>query len=252
MKRLRIFYAGDIHGSDICFKKFLNSRQVYGADVLILGGDITGKAVVPIIEEKGAWTAHFHGQDVRCGSESEVGTFEETVRHNGFYPYRTTHSEVREIETSDEKLRSVFVDVVSSQMTRWMALADERLDGSGVRCFIMPGNDDDFCVDPLLGKATTVCNPDGRVVEIGDGHDMISGAFSNTTPWHSAREWQEDRIAGELDRMMSGVRDPSQTIFNIHVPPRGTGIDTVQQVDSELRPVFQGGHPVQIPAGRFS
>jgi Icc-related predicted phosphoesterase len=249
MKRIRVFYAGDIHGSDICYKKFLNARQTYSADVLILGGDITGKAVVPIIDDKGGWSAHFHGQDVRCESESEVAAFEEVVRHNGFYPYRTTHGEVREMEANDEKVRSVFVDVISGQMMRWMALADDRLAGSGVRCFIMPGNDDDFCIDPLLARSTTVCNPDGRIVDIGDGHEMISGAFSNSTPWHSAREWPEDRIAGELDRMMGSVRDPSRTIFNIHVPPRGTGIDTVQQVDSDLRPVFKGGHPVQIPAG---
>src|SRR5579875_563189 len=249
MKKLRIFYAGDIHGSDICYRKFINAWKVYHADVLILGGDITGKAVVPIIRENSHWSAHFHGEDLHLDTEGEVGAFEESVRHNGFYPYRTTHEEVQEMHRSDEKVKAVFVEVVEAQMQRWMALADERLADASVQCFIMPGNDDDFCIDPIINAAKRVCNPDGQAVQVGATHEMISGAFSNATPWHSAREWSEERIAACIDEMMSGVRDPSRTIFNLHVPPHGTGIDTVQQIDAELRPVYKGGHPVQIPAG---
>jgi Icc-related predicted phosphoesterase len=249
MKRLRIFYAGDIHGSDICYRKFINAWKVYQADLLILGGDITGKAIVPIIRENGHWSAHFHGDDLRFEGEGAVASFEESVRHNGFYPFRTTHDEVEEMGRSDQKVQAVFVAVVEAQMRRWMALADERLAGSGVQCFIMPGNDDAYCIDPIIDAAERVCNPAGRTVDLGTGHQMISGAFSNATPWHSAREWSEERIAATIDEMMRPVRDPSRAIFNLHVPPHGTGIDTVQQVDAELRPVYKAGHPVQIPAG---
>jgi Icc-related predicted phosphoesterase len=150
---------------------------------------------------------------------------------------------------SHEKVKAVFVDVVGAQMQRWMALADERLTGSDVQCFIMPGNDDDFCIDPIIDAAERVCNPDGRTLDVGPSHQMISGAFSNSTPWHSAREWSEERIAACIDERMLGVQDPSRTIFNLHVPPYATGIDTVQQIDADLRPVYRAGHPVQIPAG---
>ena len=39
----------DLHGSDQCWVKFINAAAAYKANVLILGGDITGKRVVPIV-----------------------------------------------------------------------------------------------------------------------------------------------------------------------------------------------------------
>ena len=46
-----IFFASDLHGSNVCFKKFVNAAKFYGANVLIMGGDLTGKAVIPITEQ---------------------------------------------------------------------------------------------------------------------------------------------------------------------------------------------------------
>ena len=60
MADLTIFYVADIHGSDICFRKWLNAAGFYGADVLIIGGDLTGKVLLPIYPASGAaeaWTA---------------------------------------------------------------------------------------------------------------------------------------------------------------------------------------------------
>ncbi len=45
----KIFFATDLHGSEVCWKKFLNAAKFYDADVLICGGDMTGKAIVPIV-----------------------------------------------------------------------------------------------------------------------------------------------------------------------------------------------------------
>ena len=47
----KVFFATDIHGSETCWRKFLNSGKHYEAKVMILGGDMTGKALVPIVEE---------------------------------------------------------------------------------------------------------------------------------------------------------------------------------------------------------
>ncbi|MBD0289951.1 MAG: metallophosphoesterase, partial [Thermoleophilia bacterium] len=47
---MRIFYAGDIHGSERLWRKFLNAAAFYEADVLVLGGDLTGKILVPLVE----------------------------------------------------------------------------------------------------------------------------------------------------------------------------------------------------------
>ena len=48
--RTRIFYVADIHGSDRCFRKLLNAAKFYDAQVLMIGGDLTGKMVVAFVE----------------------------------------------------------------------------------------------------------------------------------------------------------------------------------------------------------
>src|SRR6266568_2674048 len=75
-RRTTIFFATDIHGSERCFIKFINAAKFYQADVLILGGDITGKAMVPIVRQaNGAsirYRATFLGQTPVLESEEAV------------------------------------------------------------------------------------------------------------------------------------------------------------------------------------
>ncbi|MGZ4481647.1 MAG: metallophosphoesterase family protein, partial [Gaiellales bacterium] len=54
---LTLFYASDIHGSDVLWRKFVNAGRFYGADVLVMGGDIAGKAVVPVVRRNGGFVA---------------------------------------------------------------------------------------------------------------------------------------------------------------------------------------------------
>jgi predicted phosphodiesterase len=49
MAMTRVFFATDVHGSEACFRKFLNAAAMYKANIAILSGDITGKLVIPII-----------------------------------------------------------------------------------------------------------------------------------------------------------------------------------------------------------
>jgi Icc-related predicted phosphoesterase len=51
MALTRLLYASDFHGSDAFFRKFLNAALQYQANVLIVGGDVTGKAMIPIIHQ---------------------------------------------------------------------------------------------------------------------------------------------------------------------------------------------------------
>ena len=46
-----MFFCTDLHGSDVCFKKFVNAADFYGTQILIMGGDVTGKMVVPIAKQ---------------------------------------------------------------------------------------------------------------------------------------------------------------------------------------------------------
>src|SRR5260370_40443329 len=63
-RALRIYFATDLHGSEVCFRKFLAAARVYEADVIILGGDFAGKAIVPVLTEGGSLRARVGGEEV--------------------------------------------------------------------------------------------------------------------------------------------------------------------------------------------
>jgi Icc-related predicted phosphoesterase len=250
--RLRLFYCGDIHGSDVCFRKFINAGAHYDAGVLILGGDITGKALVPIVAlEGGGWRGYLHGEERTCASEEELELLRQAIGRAGFYPVEMTPEDVASMEQSPERQGEEFRKAMIRQVQGWTELAVERLRESGRECLVMPGNDDEYFIDEYLGDGEEgiVRNVDGRVVELANGVEVLSLAWSNATPWASAREFSEERIAERLRELSGQLERPESAIFNIHVPPFGTGIDTVQKLDANLRPVVENGMPVEIPCG---
>ena len=150
----RIFFATDIHGSETCWRKFLNSGKHYEAKVIVLGGDMTGKALVPIVSTgEGRWHATLLENRRDFTSEDEVKEFEDSVRRRGYYPFRTDPDEMSEL-AADEKLRDkYFHNEMLGTVERWMRMAEERLSGTGIECFVSPGNDDQFEVDEIVANA---------------------------------------------------------------------------------------------------
>ena len=72
--RTKVFFVSDVHGSDVCFRKFVNAGKFYNADVLILGGDVTGKAIVPLLRMGGGAMKVREGNvDRVLNSKSEIG-----------------------------------------------------------------------------------------------------------------------------------------------------------------------------------
>src|SRR4030088_3582435 len=93
-RALRIFFATDIHGSDRCFRKFLAAASVYEADVLVLGGDITGKGIVPIVDlGSGLYRYQFQSEE-RLIQEDELDQAKRIVNFNGLYPWIAEEAEV--------------------------------------------------------------------------------------------------------------------------------------------------------------
>jgi len=180
-RHLALYYTSDIHGSERCFLKFLNAAKFYGVDTLILGGDLTGKVLVPIVEVDGHWEMSFLGRHEVLRSLEEVTEAEKRIRFNGFYPYRCGPEELARLEADRDYADAVFRRLMRESVARWVRLAEERLRGTGVRCFVMPGNDDEFAIDDALAGSDVVVNPDGAIVEI-DGYQLLSLAWANPTP----------------------------------------------------------------------
>jgi Icc-related predicted phosphoesterase len=243
----RVYFATDIHGSETCWRKFLNSGKHYEAKVMVLGGDMTGKALVPIVEEvAGRWRATLLENRQEFKSEDEVKEFEESVRRRGYYPFRTTPDEMAELE-KDEKLRNaLFHTEMLGTVERWMQMADGKLEGTGIECFVSPGNDDQFEVDEIISAARHVRLAEGKVVEFGD-FQMVSTGWANRTPWDTYREEDEDKLAERLRKMTSQVSaPPERTIYNFHCPPYNSGIDDAPEITADMRPKDAGRSTVPV------
>src|SRR5689334_8224948 len=81
----RIFFATDVHGSDVCFRKFLAAAKVYQADVLLLGGDFAGKGLVPVLRAgDGTLRAELDGNEVTVPA-GDWDALTADINRRGFY-----------------------------------------------------------------------------------------------------------------------------------------------------------------------
>ena len=151
----KIFFATDLHGSEVCWKKFLNAARFYDAEVLICGGDMTGKAIVPIVSENGHFTVTLGGEHQTVGAE-QVSEVEANIRRKGYYPLRMSPGRLHELDGDAGKRAACFQEVMLEGVERWMGMAAEKLRGSGVRCFVSTGNDDEMEVDEVIRRAELV------------------------------------------------------------------------------------------------
>jgi uncharacterized protein len=245
----RLYYASDIHGTETLWRKFLGAAAAYRARVIVMGGDVAGKVVVPLCEHPEGYEIELFGRRELLRDERQAQDAERRIRANGMYPYRMSAEEVQRVAALGEQERERwFAQVMLETFERWLALAEERLSDSGVRCFLMPGNDDPPGIDEALARARRVEACEERIVEF-DGHEMISLGYSNITPFHSPRELDEAELYRRVERLADQLRDPRSAIFNLHVPPYDSTLDTAAELDENLTVVTVGGEPKRIPVG---
>jgi Icc-related predicted phosphoesterase len=248
--RLKIFHASDIHGSEKCFRKFLNAPKVYGANIIMLGGDITGKVLVPIVEqENGQYNTEYMGIVTELKSKDELEKVIKHVSDAGGYPYLCTKNEFDKLKTDKAYLDTIFKKLIIQRVETWIRIAEEKLKDSGVEVYIMPGNDDYLEIDDVLNRSSFIINPDGRVVEIKGGYEMISSGYANITPWKAPRDIPDEELEKILEAMASQLRRPSSSIFSLHAPPYNTPIDLAPQLDNTFKPVIAGGEIVMSHVG---
>ncbi|MGA2663816.1 MAG: metallophosphoesterase [Nitrososphaerales archaeon] len=236
MAKTRLFFVTDVHGSDRCFRKFINAGKFYNAGVLVLGGDITGKMIVPVVKQAdGTYKAEFGGTAYVLKSQDQVNETVKNIKDSGFYPYMAEPKDVEELSAKPELVHELFKKLMKESIEGWMKLAEERLKGTGIKCYVSPGNDDYFEIE--------------KTVFIDDEHEMITLGYANHTPWNSPREVDEDVLQQKIDKMIAQVKNMKTTLFNLHVPPINTVIDQAPKLDENLKPVISGGNIVMTSAG---
>jgi Icc-related predicted phosphoesterase len=246
----RVFFCTDLHGSDVCFKKFVNAADFYGTQILIMGGDVTGKMVVPIAKQpSGVYLTTFAGDDLEFTSDDEVAAFKKQLANMGFYPAPMDEDEFRSIKSSQDEQDRLFRELIKARLEQWLDYVDNKLAGTGVQVFAAPGNDDFFEVDELLGASTMIELLEMKVHHLTEEHEIITSGWTNPTPWNTERECSEEELANRLHSMLDQVQDMERCIFNIHVPPNNSKIDICPKLDENMKVVYDMGNPVMAPAG---
>jgi Icc-related predicted phosphoesterase len=237
----KLFFATDVHGSEICWKKFVNAAKFYEVDIIILGGDMTGKAIVPIIAQGNEkYKVTLLEQETWLEGQDQVEEMVKTIQNRGYYPYVTDPDEVAEISTTPGRSDELFLQEALRTAERWIEYADTRLADSGIRCYVCPGNDDVFELDAVIETSQHVQLAEGQVVMLDEHHEMVSCGWSNPTPWDTHREEDEDALRVRLQGMTAQLKNPRNAVFNFHAPPYGSGLDEAPELSEDLRPTYAG------------
>jgi len=245
----RIFYTTDVHGSDVIFRKFVNAGKFYKANIVILDGDLTGKAIVPVVERQDdTFESTFFGE-THVVKGDEVKALESRINNLGFYPLRVGEEELQAYQKDPKRVDRLFTEMMVKRIEEWVSLIEQNLKGSAIQCYVLPGNDDRFEIDKVLEHSDYIINPEGKVIDLDGAHEMINTGWSNPTPWDTPREESEEALEKRIDAMMSQVKNVESCIFNLHCPPYDTGIDSAPQLDENLKQVVKAGEVNMIPVG---
>jgi Icc-related predicted phosphoesterase len=245
----RILFATDIHGSDECFRKFVNAPPIYDVDTLILGGDVTGKMMVPIIKEGASYRCAYGDNTYADLSEQGRNEVVKLIRRSGHYPIVLTPDEQAEL-VDPERQDALFRKAVIGGIESWVELAEERLKPLGIKMFVAPGNDDFLEIDSALQGSDTVIFAEDRCLPIDTDHEMITTGYSNPTPWKTERELEEPELRLKIDRMAAEVENPDRLIAVIHPPPLDSDLDIAPELDEEFGIKMQRGVGVlTMPVG---
>jgi len=215
-----------------------------------MGGDITGKLLVPVVKQAdGRFLATYSGNKYFAKNDKEVEELQKEIRFAGYYPYLTDVEGMKELQTDETKVNSIFVKTMLATVERWMRIIEERLKNTGVSVYITGGNDDLPEVEEVIKKSAFVIDPEGQAITISGEYEMVSSGWSNPTPWKTPRECSYEQLMNRIESMAAQVKTPQKCIFNLHVPPFGSGLDTCPKLDANLKPIIGGGEIETGPGG---
>jgi uncharacterized protein len=223
---------------------------VYKADIALMAGDLTGKAIVPIVRRDGRYATELFGVHRSAAGEEELAALERDIADVGYYSFVTTAEEADRLSDDEAARHALLERLMRERVEAWMRLATERLADGGAPLFLIPGNDDDFAIDAVLDEpGFAPVNADGKVLDLPGGLQLLASGWSNHTPWQTPREESEEALYERLDALARQVEDPRRAIFMIHVPPHDSGLDTAPLLDENLRPTVSAGDVLRGPVG---
>lgn len=246
-KIIRLFFAADAHGSNIVWRKWLSVPKMYDIHIMLLAGDLTGKAILPIVkQEDGSYSCKLFGEKKILKDENSLEKIKTIAGDSGYYPVVLTSSEVEELREDPQKLSSLFGTVIKKRMEEWLVLLENTI-SPDIEVVVMPGNDDDFIIDEIIKNHERVIYPLNKAVEFNNlpGYKMISLDYVNPTPWNTFRECSEKDLKKKLNKLADIIdAEWKRVICNFHPPPYDTNIDLAPKLSKDLKPVSSFISPV--------
>lgn len=252
MSNVRIVFASDFHGNEQVWRKFLNSAKIFKANWLIMGGDLTGKILTPIVlQPDGTYKADFLDK-THTIQAANLEDFRKLVKDHCYIPYVCDQKQYEELEhASQEKVEEIFARLECETMREWLDLIPKRVE-KDVKVLVHPGNDDKFELDQVIKSSPYCMFAEESVVSLDSQHEAACLGWSNPTPWNSPRECSEEELMAKLEKMVSQVHNMKNALFCLHCPPFESQIDNAPLLDKDFKPVMEGGRPVYIPVGSKS
>lgn len=246
----RILYGSDLHGSNAYFRKFIAAAMQYKANALMVGGDVTGKAMSPIIHQGGGrYIGHLFGRKEEITTTQELEKFKVTVGNVGFYPIVLEKDEAEAMEKDPKMLNKRFEQEMVGRVGEWMALFEEKLAPQKLTMYFMPGNDDLFSIDAEIAMYPHVKNPDMTCIKLDSGNELVGLSYCNMTPWACERDIEEPQMEEKLNKLAGMMEKPETAIAMLHCPPHDSGIDVCPELDKNIKIVTTGGQVIMKPAG---
>jgi uncharacterized protein len=235
----KLLIVSDLHGSTQCVRKALAAADRYGAEAILIAGDLTGKFLVPFVRANGGYTATHAGAETHVAAD-DLDRYLLEAENGGMYGYVTTPDEVAELQARPEAVDAIFHRLVRERVQEWVELLEDALAKSGRTVLVIPGNDDFVDIDPVLERGERVRMADDRIVSLFEEYEVLGLGLSNVTPWNAPRDVSEDTLRERLGALADRLEDPSRAIFLVHCPPRDTLIDLAPKIDASLRPSASG------------
>jgi Icc-related predicted phosphoesterase len=234
------------------WRKFLNSAKIFKCEWLIMGGDLTGKVLTPIVKQPdGTYKADFLGKTETIQPD-KLEAFKTQVGDHCYIPYVCDQTQFEHLQqASQDEIEKIFAKLEAQTLREWLDLIPKKLT-KDVKVLIHPGNDDKFELDEVLKTSPYVTYAEESVVTLDGEHEAACCGWSNPTPWNSPRECSEEELMVKLEKLASQVKNVDRSVFCLHCPPFESQIDQAPLLDKDLRPVYQGGRPVIIPVGSKS
>lgn len=242
MKNLtKILFFTDVHGSEIVLRKALNATIIYKVNILIHGGNISGKYIVPVFKiNDNLYETNILGENLKA----PIKEIESRIDRIGGYLYLTTKEEWDDLIKDQKTMDKIYLDLAKIKLKNWIKLAEDNLKPKNIKFYANIGNDDHEDLEKIIEESNYVINPNKKLIKLDPNHEMISLSYANLTPWNCYGDRDEDYLFRVLDELAKKLENPSMSVFNFHCPPFGTKIDLAPKLDKDLKPIYiAGGEP---------